>query len=119
MALNKKVENRKRIKRRVRGKISVSQGLLRLTVYRSNKEIYAQLIDDKEGKTRVSASSREKDIASSKGTKVDISAAVGKAIAKKAKEAGIEKVVFDRNGFVYHGRVKALAEGAREGGLKF
>ena len=115
MALNK-VQKRDRIKRRVRGKISGSAELPRLSVYRSNKEIYAQLIDDKEGKTLASASSRALN---AKGTKVEISTEVGKAIAEKAKAAGIENVVFDRNGFVYHGRVKALAEGAREGGLKF
>ncbi|TXF76278.1 50S ribosomal protein L18 [Chryseobacterium sp.] len=117
MALSK-VEKRNRIKRRVRGKISGSSELPRLSVYKSNKEIYAQLIDDKDGKTLASASSREKGV-DSKGTKVEISAAVGKAIAEKAKAAGIENIVFDRNGFVYHGRVKALADGAREAGLKF
>lgn len=85
-------------------------------MYKSNKEIYAQLIDDQAGKTLVSASSR---VLNAKGTKVEISTEVGKAIAEKAKAAGIEKVVFDRNGFVYHGRVKALADGAREGGLQF
>ena len=117
MALNK-LENRVRIKRRVRGKISGSAELPRLSVFKSNKEIYAQLINDKDGVTLVSASSREKGV-DLKGTKTEISAAVGKAIAAKAIAAGIEKVVFDRNGFVYHGRVKALADGAREGGLKF
>ena len=115
MALNK-VQKRIRIKRRVRGKISGSAELPRLSVYKSNKEIYAQLIDDKEGKTLASASSR---VLNATGSKVEISAEVGKAIAEKAKAAGIENIVFDRNGFVYHGRVKALAEGAREGGLKF
>ena len=117
MALTK-VEKRIRIKRRVRGKISGSSELPRLSVYKSNKEIYAQLIDDKDGKTLASASSREKGV-DAKGTKSEISAAVGKAIAAKAIAAGIESIVFDRNGFVYHGRVKALADGAREGGLKF
>ena len=117
MALSK-VEKRIRIKRRVRGKISGSSELPRLSVYKSNKEIYAQLIDDKNGKTLASASSREKGV-DAKGTKTEISAAVGKAIAAKAVAAGIESIVFDRNGFVYHGRVKALADGAREGGLKF
>ena len=117
MALNK-LEKRNRIKRRVRGKISGSAEVPRLSVYKSNKEIYAQLIDDKDGKTLASASSREKGV-DAKGTKVEISSAVGKAIAEKAKAAGIEKVVFDRNGFVYHGRIKALADGAREGGLQF
>lgn len=117
MALSK-LEKRIRIKRRVRGKISGSSELPRLSVYKSNKEIYAQLIDDKSGTTLASASSREKGV-DAKGTKTEVSAAVGKAIAAKAKAAGIESIVFDRNGFVYHGRVKALADGAREGGLKF
>ncbi|CAA7390000.1 50S ribosomal protein L18 [Chryseobacterium fistulae] len=117
MALSK-LEKRIRIKRRVRGKISGSSELPRLSVYKSNKEIYAQLIDDHSGKTLASASSREKGV-DANGTKTEISAAVGKAIAAKAKAAGIENIVFDRNGFVYHGRVKALADGAREGGLKF
>lgn len=117
MALSK-LEKRIRIKRRVRGKISGSSELPRLSVYKSNKEIYAQLIDDKDGKTLVSASSREKGV-DANGTKSEVSAAVGKAIAAKALAAGIENIVFDRNGFVYHGRVKALADGAREGGLKF
>ncbi|MFC7346759.1 50S ribosomal protein L18 [Chryseobacterium zhengzhouense] len=117
MALSK-LEKRIRIKRRVRGKISGSSELPRLSVYKSNKEIYAQLINDKDGKTLVSASSREKGV-DANGTKSEVSAAVGKAIAAKALAAGIENIVFDRNGFVYHGRVKALADGAREGGLKF
>lgn len=115
MALNK-LQKRLRIKRRVRGKISGSAELPRLSVYKSNKEIYAQLIDDNAGKTLASASSRALN---AKGTKVEISTEVGKIIAEKAKAVGVETVVFDRNGFVYHGRVKALAEGAREGGLKF
>ncbi|MEA1849839.1 MULTISPECIES: 50S ribosomal protein L18 [Chryseobacterium] len=117
MALTK-VEKRIRIKRRVRGKISGSSELPRLSVYKSNKEIYAQLIDDNSGKTLASASSREKGVEAN-GTKTEVSAAVGKAIAAKAIAAGIENIVFDRNGFVYHGRIKALADGAREGGLKF
>lgn len=117
MALNK-VQKRLRIKRRVRSKISGSSTLPRLSVYKSNKEIYAQLIDDSKGQTLVSISSRDKSV-DAKGTKVEVSVAVGKAIAAKAISAGIESVVFDRNGFVYHGRVKALADGAREGGLKF
>ncbi|WP_337085006.1 50S ribosomal protein L18 [Elizabethkingia anophelis] len=118
MALTK-VEKRIRIKRRVRGKISGSAELPRLSVFKSNKEIYAQLVDDKSGKTLVAASSREKDLANEKGSKTEISTLVGKKIAEKAIAAGIGSVVFDRNGFVYHGRVKALADGAREGGLKF
>lgn len=115
MALNK-LEKRNKIKRRVRGKISGSAELPRLSVYKSNKEIYAQLIDDKKGETLASASSR---VLNAKGNKTEISVEVGKAIAEKAKAVGIESIVFDRNGFVYHGRVKALADGAREGGLKF
>lgn len=117
MALSK-LEKRIRIKRRVRGKISGSSELPRLSVYKSNKGIYAQLIDDNSGKTLASASSREKGV-DANGTKTEVSTAVGKAIAAKAIAAGIENIVFDRNGFVYHGRVKALADGAREGGLKF
>lgn len=116
MALNKE-QKRARIKRRVRGKISGSADLPRLSVYRSNKEIYAQLIDDKSGKTLAYASSRA--LQNKTGNKTEVSTEVGKAIAERAKAAGIESVVFDRNGFIYHGRVKALAEGAREGGLKF
>ena len=117
MALTK-VEKRNRIKRRVRGKISGSADKPRLSVYKSNKEIYAQIVDDKEGKTLAFASSREKGV-DAKGTKTDAATAVGKKIAEKAIAAGIENIVFDRNGFVFHGRIKALADGAREGGLKF
>ena len=111
-----KSDRRQRIKFRIRKIVSGTAAKPRLSVFRSNKEIYAQLIDDKDGKTLASASSRA---LTAKGNKVEISAEVGKAIAEKAKAAGIEKIVFDRNGFVYHGRVKALADGAREGGLKF
>jgi large subunit ribosomal protein L18 len=89
-----------------------------LSVYRSNKGIYAQIIDDVTGKTIVSASSLSKDFAAT-GNKSDQSVAVGKAVAAKAVAAGIKDVVFDRNGYLYHGRVKSLAEGAREGGLNF
>ena len=115
MALTK-VQKRIRIKRRVRGKISGSAELPRLSVYKSNKEIYCQLVDDVTGTTLASASSRALDAT---GSKSDVSMAVGKAIAEKAKEAGVTAVVFDRNGFVYHGRIKALADSAREAGLKF
>lgn len=117
MALTNR-EKRIRVKRRVRKNIFGTQERPRLSVYRSNKEIYAQLIDDNSGKTLVSASSRDKSITAT-GTKTEISANVGKKLAELAKNAGVETVVFDRNGFVYHGRVKALADGAREGGLKF
>ncbi len=90
-----------------------------MSVFRSNKEIYAQLIDDNKGVTLASASSRDKEMSKAKGTKSEIAAQVGKVIAEKAIKAGIEKVAFDRGGNLYHGRVKALAEGAREAGLKF
>ena len=116
-----KYERKTRIRRRIRKVSFGTESRPRLSVFRSNKEIYAQLIDDISGKTLAAASSRDKDIAA-KGTKTEIAGAVGKAIAekaKKAKKAGIETVAFDRGGNLYHGRVKALAEGAREGGLKF
>ncbi|MDH0658536.1 MULTISPECIES: 50S ribosomal protein L18 [unclassified Empedobacter] len=116
MALSK-IEKRQKIKRRVRRNIFGTETKPRLSVYRSNKEIYAQIIDDNNGVTLASASSREKGVA--EGTKTEVSTSVGKALAAKAIAKGIETVVFDRNGFVYHGRIKALAEGAREGGLKF
>lgn len=117
MALSK-VEKRQKIKRRVRRNIFGTETKPRLSVFRSNKEIYAQIIDDNSGVTLASASSREKGVAA-EGTKTEVSASVGKALAAKAVAKGIETVVFDRNGFVYHGRIKALADGAREGGLKF
>lgn len=91
----------------------------RMSVFRSNKDIYVQLIDDLSGKTLISASSQTEEISSLKGTKVEKSKLVGKHIAEKAVQAGITDVVFDRNGYLYHGRVKSLAEAAREGGLKF
>ncbi|MCB0472803.1 MAG: 50S ribosomal protein L18 [Flavobacteriaceae bacterium] len=116
MALSK-LERRQRIKLRIRKIVSGDATRPRLSVFRSNKEISAQLIDDIEGTTLASISSRDKAIAS-KGTKVEIAALVGKAIAEKATKAGIESVTFDRNGYLYHGRVKALADGAREAGLK-
>mgnify|MGYP006201475867 CR=1 FL=1 len=110
---------RTRIKRRIRGKISGTTEKPRLSVFRSNKDIYAQLIDDATGTTLASANSRQKDIAAQKGTKTELSLLVGKAIAEKAKALGIENCVFDRGGYLYHGRVKSLADGAREGGLVF
>ena len=91
----------------------------RLSVFRSNKDIYAQIIDDKTGVTIVSANSRQKDIAAQKGTKTELATLVGKTIGQKAKDLGLETIVFDRGGYLYHGRVKSLAEGAREAGLKF
>ena len=110
---------RQKIKFRVRRKISGSTQKPRLYVFRSNTEIYAQLIDDETGQTLAAASSREKDISAQKGTKVEKSKLVGAAIARKATELGLKDVTFDRSGYLYHGRVKAVAEGAREGGLLF
>ncbi|MDY7394383.1 50S ribosomal protein L18 [Aureibaculum sp. 2210JD6-5] len=117
MALSK-LQRRQRIKQRIRKIVSGTAEKPRLSVYRSNKEIDAQLIDDITGNTLVAVSSRDKKIAA-KGTKTEVAAAVGKALAEKATKSGIEKVAFDRNGYLYHGRVKALADGAREAGLKF
>ena len=113
-----KNEARLRRHRRVRNKISGTAARPRLDVFRSAKHIYAQIIDDVNGKTLVSASSLEKDF-SCEGTKTDAAKQVGVNVAERAKAKGIENVVFDRGGYVYHGRVKALAEGAREGGLQF
>jgi large subunit ribosomal protein L18 len=113
-----KLSRRERIKKGIRKRLQGSAERPRLSVYRSNKGIYAQIIDDVKGITIVSTSSLSKDFAAS-GNKVEQSRAVGLAIAEKAKAAGVTKVVFDRNGYLYHGRVKSLAEGAREGGLDF
>ena len=118
MALTK-TERRNRIKSRVKQIISGTAERPRLSVFRSNKQIYAQLIDDNNATTLVAASSNEKEIASAEGKKSEKAAMVGKLIAKKALDAGYEKVVFDRSGYLYHGRVKQLADAAREGGLKF
>ena len=113
----KKQEKRKRRHNRVRAKVSGSIVIPRLCVTRTNVHIYAQLIDDDKGNTMLTASDIE--LKNKKVTKTEISFEVGKLIAKKAVEKKIEKVVFDRSGHKYHGRVKALAEGAREGGLQF
>lgn len=110
-----KKERRVKIKARIRGRISGTPERPRLSVFRSNKQIYAQVIDDLAGNTLASASSK----GITEGTKSEIAEKVGEAIAKKAIEAGITTVVFDRNGFLFHGRVKSLADGARKGGLKF
>ncbi len=118
MALSK-YERRERIRLRIRKTISGDEQRPRLAVFRSNKEIYAQLIDDESGKTITAASSRDKDIDTAKVNKSDAAKLVGKAIAEKAVKAGVASVTFDRGGYLYHGRVKSLAEGAREGGLKF
>jgi large subunit ribosomal protein L18 len=117
MAFSKEAR-RKKIRTRIRGKISGTAERPRLAVYRSNKEIYAQLINDEAGHTLAAAASSDKDF-NRTGTKSEQSKNVGIAIAKKAAEKGIATVVFDRGGNLYHGRIKALAEGAREGGLKF
>ncbi len=114
-----KMERRARIKLRIRKRITGSSESPRLTVFRSNKQIYVQLVDDRSGKTLVSASSREKELAAAKGTKIEIAALVGKRIAEKAISMNISNVVFDRNGYLYHGRVKSLADAARNSGLKF
>jgi len=113
-----KSERRQRIKNRIRKVVSGTETKPRLAVFRSNKEIYAQVVDDVSGKTLAAASSRDKGI-KAKGTKTEIAALVGKAVAEKAVKAGIESISFDRGGYLYHGRVKSLAEGARDGGLKF
>ena len=112
-----KSDRRQRIRFRIRKSISGTATNPRLSVFRSNKEIYAQLIDDVNGVTLLSASSREKEIG--KGTNVEVAAAVGKLVAEKALKAGIETITFDRGGYLYHGRIKSLAEGARAAGLKF
>ena len=111
-----KTERRLKIKARVRGKISGTKECPRLSVFRSNKQIYAQVIDDVNGVTLASASSLKVD---EKLPKKEMAAKVGEMIASNAKEAGIEKVAFDRNGYLYHGRIKELADAARKGGLKF
>ncbi|MDP2685846.1 MAG: 50S ribosomal protein L18 [Aequorivita sp.] len=118
MALSK-YERRERLRMRIRKTVGGTESRPRLAVFRSNKEIYAQIIDDVNGKTITAASSRDKDIDASKVNKVEAAKLVGKAIAEKAVKAGIEAIAFDRGGYLYHGRVKSLAEGAREGGLKF
>src|SRR5690606_34269677 len=118
MAGKVKLSRRDRIRKGIRKRVSGSVERPRLSVFRSNKGIYAQIIDDVAGKTIVAASSLEKDF-SAQGNKVEQSKEVGKKVAEKAIAAGITKVVFDRNGYLYHGRIKSLADGAREGGLIF
>ena len=116
--LAQKTLRRNKIRRSIRKRIKGTSERPRLSVFRSNKDIYVQVIDDLNGNTLVAASSREKGVAA-KGTKAEKSKAVGVELAKRAIEKGITQVVFDRGGYLYHGRVKALADGAREGGLKF
>lgn len=115
---NVRNERRLKIKRRVSGSILPSADRPRLVVFRSNSEIYAQIVDIN-NKTLCASSSSEKDMVNVKQSKTEKASEVGKRIALKAKELGVTKVVFDRNGFLYHGRVKSLAESAREGGLQF
>ena len=110
-----KKDRRNKIKTRIRGKISGTAARPRMSVFRSNKGIYVQIIDDLAGTTLASASSKGLE----GGTKTEVAAKVGEAIAKKAQEKGIVEVVFDRNGYLFHGRVKSLADGARQAGLKF
>lgn len=117
--MNNKSSARVKIRYRIRKKISGVAVKPRLSIFRSNSDIYAQLIDDNNGVTLAAASSREKDIQAQKVAKIEKSKMVGAAIARKAGELGIKTVVFDRGGYIYHGRVKAVAEGAREGGLDF
>ncbi|WP_044641894.1 50S ribosomal protein L18 [Risungbinella massiliensis] len=120
--ITKQDRNKKRKKRhlRVRKKITGTTQVPRLNVFRSSKNIYAQLIDDLQGVTIVSASTLDPEVAGDKsGATVEAATAVGQLIAKRALEKGLKEVVFDRGGYIYHGRVKALADGAREGGLEF
>ena len=115
-----KLERRERIRKRIRKVVIGTTETPRLSVYRSNKEIYAQIINDQTGKTLIAASSRDKEVLSEKLVKkVDIASLVGKRVGLLATKAGIKQIRFDRSGYLYHGRVKALADGAREGGLKF
>jgi len=116
---NLKSLRRAKIRHTIRTKVSGTTQKPRLAVFRSNTDIYAQLIDDSKGVTIAAASSKDKDIAAQTGTKSEKSKLVGSAIARKATELNVTEVVFDRGGYLYHGRVKAVADGAREGGLKF
>ncbi len=115
----KTIIKRNKIKKRIRKVVFGTKDQPRLTVYRSNKEIYAQIIDDSSSKTVVAASSKDKDLKLKTSNKIEVSKIVGDSIGKKAIKAGIKKVSFDRNGYLYHGRVKSLADGAREAGLNF
>jgi large subunit ribosomal protein L18 len=117
--MDAKVLRRQKIRYGIRRKVSGTTQKPRLAVFRSNTDIYVQLIDDVDGKTLAAASSKDKDIAAQKGTKIEKSKLVGAALARKAVELGITAIVFDRGGYLYHGRVKSVADGAREGGLQF
>ena len=115
--IDSKKDKRQKVRFKIRKKVSGTKDMPRLAVFRSNKEIYAQLVNDVDGSTIVSVSSRNKEIKAS--TKQEAAAVVGKTIAELATKAGVETVAFDRNGYLYHGRIKVLAEAAREAGLKF
>jgi large subunit ribosomal protein L18 len=117
--MNAKVVSRQKIRYRIRKKIAGTAAKPRLSVFRSNTEIYVQLIDDENKVTLASASSKDKAVVAQKVNKSEKSKLVGAAIARKAAELGLQTVVFDRGGYLYHGRVKAVADGAREGGLQF
>lgn len=117
MAVSKKVSRRKRIRKSIRRKIKGTSERPRLSVFKSNTSIYAQLIDDVQGTTLAQASSQE--LGDYNNPNIEVSNNVGKKLAEKATSNGLSQVVFDRNGYIYHGKIKALAEGAREGGLKF
>ena len=119
MSKKKTVIKRNKIKKRIRKVVFGTKDKPRLTVFRSNKEIYAQLIDDSISKTIVAASSKDKDLKLKTTNKIEVSKIFGDSIGKKAIKAGIKNISFDRNGYLYHGRVKSLAEGAREAGLNF
>ena len=119
MALDQKQVRRQKLRWRIRTTVSGTAQKPRLSVFRSNKDIYLQLIDDTAGHTIASASSTEKDIYGAGGNKVDRSTKTGAMLAERAKAAGVDTCVFDRGGYLYHGRVKAAADGARDGGLKF
>ena len=116
---NAKVVRRQKIRYRIRKNVTGTPTKPRLSVFRSNSDTYLQLIDDENGKTLVSASTKDKDIAAQKGTKSEKSKLAGAAVGRKAVELGVQSVIFDRSGYLYHGRVKAAADGAREAGLKF
>ena len=119
MKLLVKSQRRQKIRHSIRKKIAGTSQKPRLSIFRSNSDIYAQLIDDDNGFTLAAASTRDKDIAAQSGTKSEKSKLVGQTIARKATELGLKAVVFDRGGYLYHGRVKSVADGAREGGLQF
>ena len=119
MSQDHKVIRRQKLRWRIRTKLHGTAQKPRLSVFRSNSDIYAQLIDDTTGTTLAAANSRMKDIAAHAGSKVEKSAMVGKTLAQKALALGLHTCVFDRGGYLYHGRVKSVADGAREGGLKF